>query len=244
MSNLFTTQLLTRPLPPTRRRFDPLAIVALSLIIVGVLALIIVAARARASTPAQPTVAPIIILASPTAAAIAPTPAAAIAAPAHGLPRAIVAYDQPNGAVLGPIEAGRAFTTTARYGVDWIQLDVAGSGEIWTDAALAGLTIDGLADLEPPPTAIVVYVPMSVPAGIPEAVDQAADALADYADGPGCWAGPPAPYQPGQERCWAGPPFVEPTPIDLPAWRIQVPVADGSRCWRTGGGGMCRIEQP
>jgi hypothetical protein len=116
-------------------------------------AAISIRAPAQPAAQAQP---PITIIATPE-----PTPIVAEV----GLPHAIVAYDSPGGAVIGPIEAGRGYLAVARYGTDWVQLDVDGSGLIWTEAAPIGLELAGLTDRmppPPPPAPIVVYVPAPV----------------------------------------------------------------------------------
>lgn len=73
--------------------------------------------------------------------------------------RLLVAFAEPDGAVLGPIEATRAITPTAHYGQAWIQADVAGSGLVWLRAGDAPeLAIVG-PDLRPRPTALVATQP-------------------------------------------------------------------------------------
>lgn len=47
------------------------------------------------------------------------------------LPRAVVAYDAPDGAPIGALDSGRAYIVIARWGDGWLQADVAGSGLVW-----------------------------------------------------------------------------------------------------------------
>src|SRR5205823_2105642 len=89
-----------------------------------------------AAVPTQALPAPIIIIASPQMdgprPTPAPTPAAVVAAvvPENALRRAVVAWDSPNGSVIGAIEQGRAYTVLAKWGSDWLQADVSGSGVV------------------------------------------------------------------------------------------------------------------
>ena len=102
---------------------------------------------------------------APAAAIPAPAPAAAPTAPSHGqsaavlpqssapalatLDRPVGAFAAPDGAYLGTIEAGRAYTPTARLGTSWTQIDADGSGRVWI--AARELAPDArLADLAPP----------------------------------------------------------------------------------------------
>lgn len=110
----------------------------------------------------------VIIVATPSTV---PTPTLPVSTPAHTtstetrLSAAVVAYDAPNGNVLGSIEADRAYTIVARYGSDWLQADIAGSGNVWlrsTELDTVMVTA-ALPDLQPTPTAQVVYVVQEVP---------------------------------------------------------------------------------
>lgn len=97
-----------------------------------------------------PALDPIIIIASPLPV-VPPTAAAVIAAvPSNALRRAVVAYDSPaNGNALGAIEAGRIYHLLARFGSEWLQADVAGSGVVWLRSSeVLDLPAD-LADLKP-----------------------------------------------------------------------------------------------
>ncbi len=74
------------------------------------------------------------------------------------LMRAVVAYDAPNGAVRGAIEAGRGYQLIERSGADWLHADVDGSGLVWLRSAdVTGLPAD-LADVAPVPPPQIVYV--------------------------------------------------------------------------------------
>lgn len=112
----------------------------------------------QARAAAVPTMSlPVIIIASPTPAA--PTPAAVVAAVLpSGLPRALVAYDAPGGNVLGAIEQGRAYRVLARYGADWLQADVTGSGAVWLRTSDVLDIPAKLVDLQPTAEPAVIYV--------------------------------------------------------------------------------------
>jgi hypothetical protein len=47
------------------------------------------------------------------------------------LARAVVAYDAPDGKVLGAIEPGRPYQLLARSGTAWVLLAIEGSGMVW-----------------------------------------------------------------------------------------------------------------
>jgi hypothetical protein len=115
-------------------------------------------AAAAVPTPALDA---IIIIASPLPV-VPPTavpPAAQVAAmPPNALRRAVVAYDAPNGSAIGAIESGRTYSVVARWGSDWLQADVAGSGVVWLKADQVLDLPAGLADLEPAPQPQVIYV--------------------------------------------------------------------------------------
>ena len=162
-----------------RARLDqlppPLAAV---IVIFSLLAIGLIVGRIR-STPAAavPTAQlPIILIASPLPVqpptAVPPIQVAAVLP--GTLARAVVAYDAPNGNVLGAIDAGRAYQVLARYGADWLQADVVGSGVVWLRSADVLDLPAGLADVQPPPAPQVVYV--SVPQAPPQApASQAAE---------------------------------------------------------------------
>ena len=119
------------------------------------------------------------VLPTPTVPAATPVP---LAIETH-LNAAVVAYDAPNGNVLGPVDADRRYTITARYGSDWLQADIEDSGRVWLRSAELGtVTIAAaLPDLQPIPTAAVVYVVQEV---VPsQHVIQVANASASHSDG-------------------------------------------------------------
>jgi hypothetical protein len=140
-----------RPTPaalPTKRRDQIITYVALALVclVVGTLA-----ARITASPATPAPVAPVAAIAPTAAAIIQPTPAAV-------LDRAIVAYAAPDGDILGAVEAGRPYTAVGRWSNTWAQLDIGQRAPIWVRLGdLPGLTVAGLPDLAPKPTAIPVY---------------------------------------------------------------------------------------
>lgn len=98
-----------------------------------------------------------------TSGAGTPVPSPPPAAAALMLP----AYDRPDGATLGQIEATRAITPTAHYGSAWIQADVAGSGLIWLRAsdfprlAIVGPDLAPRAAVAPPPAAVDTPAPVA-----------------------------------------------------------------------------------
>ena len=122
------------------------------------------------------------------ATALLPSPTLGIArvALAVGLPRAVVAYDAPDGRVVGALEPGRTYRVTARSRLAWLQLDVAPPGApanlVWVAAhelPELGLTA-GLADLAPPaptPAPQIVYVAVPGPAAPPAPAPADAPAL-------------------------------------------------------------------
>jgi len=107
---------------------------------------------------------PLVVPTSPPAPSPTPDPRATLVA-------AAVAYASPGGAVLGALEAGRAYTPLARWGVDYVLIDVAGSGVVWVNLEAVGLPGGvALADLAPPPVPEVIYVPQPVPVYVPPPV--------------------------------------------------------------------------
>ena len=70
------------------------------------------------------------------------------------LQAAITVYGAPDdGALIGPVEAGRPFTPLAQTSDGaWLQLDIVGSGAVWARAqTVRGIDIGSLAILDPPP---------------------------------------------------------------------------------------------
>lgn len=102
-------------------------------------------------------------------AALAPTPPLRIVmATPHAGPAfvaATVVYASPTGAALGAVEAGRSYRPLARYGAEWVQLDVAGSGIVWARVVDVGLPAGvALADLAPTPEPVIVVIERPAPA--------------------------------------------------------------------------------
>jgi hypothetical protein len=104
------------------------------------------------ATPAaqaqQPTSALIMVISTPVPTAV-PLPTAA--------PRMVTAYDQPNGAALGPIPEPSARAIVARWGDAWLQTTW-DNAPVWILAADLGAN---LADVRPVPS--VVIAPVDAP---------------------------------------------------------------------------------
>ncbi len=121
---------------------------------------------AAVPTPALP-----IIIIQKEPAQPQPTAAAAqvaVIGRANVLPRAVVAYDAPEGKVIGAIEAGRPYrVVAASAGALWLQADVENSGMVWLNTAeLYGIATPDL------PTPQTVYVSSPQPATAPIAPDR------------------------------------------------------------------------
>ena len=135
-----------RSVPSPRRWLELPTPVAATICIFALLA--IAGLIGKIHTPAvavQPTPAlPIIVIA--TTKPQPPTPAAQVAAVApNALRRAVVAYDAPAN-VLGAIEQGRVYSVLVRFGTEWLQADVSGSGVVWLKADQVLDLPDGLVD--------------------------------------------------------------------------------------------------
>jgi hypothetical protein len=144
-------------LATARRQLDhPLIIMAITAAVVVAAGLIAALGNRGVSdhAAAVPTPAlPVILIA--TAAPATPVAQIASAGP-NVTPRALVAYDAPDGRALGAIEQGRTYQVLASYGTAWLQANVTGSGVVWFKAAdLLGMPA-GLVDLQPTATAVVV----------------------------------------------------------------------------------------
>lgn len=113
-------------------------------------------------TPALATAAPLIIIASPLPQ-MPPTalPAARVAVqrPANVTTRAIVVYGGPDmSTAIGAVEAGRPYQIVARWGIDWLKLNLSGSGLVFARTSdLLDLPAD-LVDLQPAPAPRMIYV--------------------------------------------------------------------------------------
>ncbi len=166
---------------------DPIALLSVLLIImiIGLAMLRQMMSSPPTTIAAVPTPQlPIIMIATapaelPTTAAPAPVQQIAYQPPPNTLSRAVVAYDSPNGSVIGAIEQGRAYQVLARFGADWLQADVSGSGVVWLRSADVFDLPTDLADLQPPPTPQVVYQGVNAPV-----VEQPAPALATPTERP------------------------------------------------------------
>jgi hypothetical protein len=124
-------------------------------------------------TPALP--APIIIIASPLPV-VPPTAVVQVAAvqPSNVTQRAIGVFGAPDTAsYIGSVEAGRVFAPVARYGSEWVQVDMDQSGRVFVRTAdLYG--VPELADLQPTPAPIVVERPIYIAAPLPAVATPAA----------------------------------------------------------------------
>jgi hypothetical protein len=158
--------------PAPRRTFGRVELAGSVAGLIVALALIALITQVAPALPSGKSILPTATIHSTT-----PSPAAtaqAVAAPASPdvarlaslprLPRAIVAYGAPGRAVLGPIESGRTYTATARYGLDWVQIEVDGSGLVWTEAQPLGLDLARLHDLTEPTPAPAQSAPALQPA--------------------------------------------------------------------------------
>jgi hypothetical protein len=139
---------LTRARPPIPSAALP-ALAALAITFALIAALVVVSltsAPAAAQASAQPT---------PAANIVAATPAIEIisAGQAGRLSDPINVYGGPDAqSMIGPVEKGRSFTPIAvSSDRQWLQVDVLGSGLVWTPAAnIRNLNADGLAVVEAP----------------------------------------------------------------------------------------------
>jgi len=107
--------------------------------------LLLAPAPMAAAVPTPPL--PIILIATAPPRALAPIQVQAV--------RYVVAFDQPNGTVLGPIPQPPISAVLARYGDAWVLVPWE-AGQVWLRAADVGLP--DVADLAPPPAPAVVYV--------------------------------------------------------------------------------------
>lgn len=134
------------------RRRDPWSAAAL----VAILAVVLVGTwrAAQPTVRATPvaTTQPIILIATP----IPTTGPIVVLAADLRLPRAVVAYDAPGGRVLGAVDSGRAYQVLARSGLEWMQLDVNGSGLIWVRRSDLEGTVPDVATVQPTEQPIVV----------------------------------------------------------------------------------------
>jgi hypothetical protein len=125
-----------------------------------------------------------------------------VAAQAPGLPRALVAYAEPNGLVIGALEPGRPYRLVARSGLAWAQLDVAYAGAppnlVWVRAEelpeLRALAVADLSTPVPTPAPPVRYV--AAPAAPAPAAPAPPSDLAPLPEQPPVYLIPPATPRP------------------------------------------------
>lgn len=166
----------TQPLPRLTQRLAqpvqlPLGAIAALVIVPALLSITLLVLWATTQQPASKATP---LLPSPTLGVARIT-----AQQDKGLPRAVVAYDAPDGSVIGALEQGRGYKVVARSGLAWVQLDVARAGEtgnlVWVSAddVPEVQTAAGLQDLATPapsatPQVVYVAAPAPLPA-LPEA---------------------------------------------------------------------------
>ena len=141
-------------------------VMALTMLLGVLLLSVVLGGFEQSTTPLQPVL--IVTTPTPTSTPVATattTAGARVQVTTPHLSAAVVAYDAPEGNVLGPIDADRAYTITARYGTDWLQADIDGSGLVWIRSQELGtVTVAGaLPDLRPAPTAEVIYMMQAQP---------------------------------------------------------------------------------
>jgi hypothetical protein len=143
-----------------------------------------------------------------TAPAVTQAPTATIPPSPTSGPVMIVAWAAPDGLVLGPIPM--PLTATARFDDDWIGVAWQ-NGTVWVRRAdWPSAPLAALPNLAPPTPTLSA---LSVVAPIEQERAPSAPAVHQPSLEPtplACWAGPPAPIQPGQTHCWRGVPFVVP----------------------------------
>jgi hypothetical protein len=192
---------------PPRVRFGHLELAGLVCGLVLALALIALVNRIAPPAPSdRMAVSPV-----PTAPAVtwAPPTATIPSSPTSGAVM-IVAWAAPDGLVLGPIPM--PLTATARFDDDWVGVAWQ-NGMVWVRRAdWPSAPIATLPNLAPPTPAPTLSA-RSVVAPIERELAPSAPAVYQPSLEPTplpCWAGPPAPIQPGQIQCWRGVPFVVP----------------------------------
>lgn len=100
--------------------------------------------------------------AATTPASSAPT-MAPTALPPTRAPEPIAVFWAPSGEAAGTFDRTQPYTPTARFGQDWLAIEVPGGGHLWVLRGVAHVdeaTFGALPDLQPPPTPTAApYVP-------------------------------------------------------------------------------------
>lgn len=164
VNNKTTTHLT---LPDPRRLWHLPVPISAAVVTFGLIAIAALVGRIQ-STPAAAPQPVIIVQTAP--AVVVPTAAPAqqvAAAPAGNVTRrAIVVYGAPDlTTAIGAVEMGRSYRLLARFGSDWLQVEVSdGTGIVYVRTSdVLGVSGD-LVDLQPAAAPQVVYVPVSAPA--------------------------------------------------------------------------------
>lgn len=167
-----TTTNLGKPTRP-RRWVDLSPPIAAAICIFCLLSLAAIIGRVRSAQQAAavptPALGPIIIIASPLPfqPPTAVPPAAQIAAvvPGNVTVRAIGVFGAPDTAsYIGSVEAGRTFAPVARYGSEWVQVDMSGGTGVVFMRTSDLYGVPELVDLQPTSAPIIVEQPIYVAA--------------------------------------------------------------------------------
>lgn len=76
------------------------------------------------------------------------------------LERAVVAWFAPAGDVFDALPKGTRYRAIARYGVEWVQVELAEQGTFWVRSGdIPPLPLDSLPDLMPPASSYQMYLP-------------------------------------------------------------------------------------
>lgn len=126
-------------------------------LLASVLGLVAALLRPASAPQAQVVPTPALVFVYPTTVPTA-EPVKVVQLDTHTLGRAVVAYDAPNGHVIGAIDQGHRYEVCARFGADWVQAEVSGSGLVWLRTADVFDLPTDLADLAPTQAPQVVYV--------------------------------------------------------------------------------------
>lgn len=162
------TTLVTPTWRPARRHWYDLPVpLAAAILIVCLLGIAMLSARVRSGHQASAVPTPGLVILIATAQSITvPTavPQVQQAAVVHEnvTQRPIGVFGGPDPATyIGSVEQGRSFVPIGRYGSEWIQVDMSGSGRVFVRSSdLYG--VPELVDLKPAPAPIVVNQPIYV----------------------------------------------------------------------------------